>query len=97
MNVIEGNQYIFQYEIKKTIATINYLGVQKRYRNKGIASKVVADFIQKCRKKGIKTIKIDCHKNSIRFWDKMGFEINTEPQIAWGVIQDYHDGILEIK
>ena len=45
MKVIEGNQYIFQYEIKGTIAKINYLGVQKRYRNKGIGKKVVVNII----------------------------------------------------
>ena len=53
MKVIEGNQYIFQYEIKGTIAKINYLGVQKRYRNKGIGKKVVKEFIEKCKKKSV--------------------------------------------
>ena len=41
MKVIEGNQYTFQYEIKGTTAKINYLGVQKKHRNKGIATQLL--------------------------------------------------------
>ena len=80
MKVIEGNQYIFQYEIKGTIAKINYLGVQKRYRNKGIGKKVVKEFIEKCKKKSVEKIEID-----------------AEPQISLGIVQDYYDGILKIQ
>lgn len=97
MKVIEGNQYTFQYEIKGATAKINYLGVQKKHRNKGIAKKVVLNFIEKCQKKGVEKIEIDAHKKSVPFWDKLGFEIKPEPQIAWGIIQDYHDGLYSIK
>lgn len=97
MKVIEGNQYTFQYEIKGATAKINYLGVQKRYRNSGIGKKVVKEFIEKCKKKSIKKIEIDAYKKSVPFWDKMGFTINTEPQISLGIVQDYYDGVLEIQ
>ncbi len=97
MKVIEGNQYTFQYEIKGTTAKINYLGVQKRYRNKGIGKKVVKEFIEKCKKKSVEKIEIDAHKKSVPFWDKMGFKINAEPQISLGIVQDYYDGVLEIQ
>lgn len=96
MKIIENNKYTLQYEFKKRTAKINYIGVKKRFRKNGIGKKAILDFIELCRKKEIVEIYIDAYKNSVPFWDKLGFQINHEPQIISGVVQDYHDGILKL-
>lgn len=97
MQIEETNQFTFQYQIYKHIAKINYLGVKRKFQKNGIGKKVVLDFIEKCKKMGIKHIKIDAYIGAKGFWEKIGFCIDEEPQIIYGHKQDYHNGILLIK
>lgn len=96
MNIEETNQYTLQYYIYKHTAKINYLGVKRKLQKGGIGSSVVLKFIDKCKKLGIKQIKIDAYIESIVFWEKMGFSINKEAQIIKGHKQDFHDGIFKL-
>lgn len=97
MQTEETHQFTFQYQIYKHIAKIHYLGVVRKFQSNGIGKKVVLNFIDKCKKMGIKYIKIDAYVEAKGFWEKLGFCIDEEPQVIKGFKQDFHNGILLIK
>ena len=89
----QKKEYKFYAEIFKDFAKITYIYVKPKFRKTGVARKRVEDFIKLCIKKNVNCIKIDAYKNSLSFWNKIGFEVNCKPQIIGNDIQHYHDGI----
>ncbi|AXH16358.1 hypothetical protein AMYT_a0058 (plasmid) [Malaciobacter mytili LMG 24559] len=93
----QQKQYKFYASIKDGIGKISYIETKKRFRNQGIAKKVVTDFIVLCKKENISIIKINAYTKCLIFWEKLGFKVSKNPQIIDGQKQIFHNGVYILK
>jgi len=77
-------------------AKLNHIEVKAAQRGGGIGSKAVADFERWAKEQGAKYVEIDAYKKSIKFWEKMGYELEKEFPVMYGHKQDYKTGIKEL-
>lgn len=77
-------------------AKLNHIEVKAAQRGSGIGSKAVADFERWAKEQGAKYVEIDAYKKSIKFWEKMGYELEKEFPVMYGHKQDYKTGIKEL-
>ena len=61
---------------KGLMAYIEDVVVHKEFRNKKIGKMIVDYLIEVTQKEGCYKIKIDCSKNNILFYEKLGFKVN---------------------
>ena len=61
---------------KGLMAYIEDVVVHKEFRNKKIGKMIVDYLIEVTQKEGCYKIKIDCSKNNILFYKKLGFKVN---------------------
>ena len=67
----------FEMKLKKGLmAYIEDVVVHKEFRNKKIGKMIVDYLIEVTQKEGCYKIKIDCSKNNILFYEKLGFKVN---------------------
>tara|TARA_B100001059_G_scaffold50628_1_gene43871 strand:+ start:69157 stop:69588 length:432 start_codon:yes stop_codon:yes gene_type:complete len=67
----------FEMKLKKGLmAYIEDVVVHKEFRNKKIGKLIVDYLIEVTDKEGCYKIKLDCSKNNILFYEKLGFKVN---------------------
>ena len=77
-------------------AKLDHIEVKAAQRGSGIGSQAVQDFEKWAKANGAKYIEIDAYKKSIKFWDKMGYELESEFPVMYGQKQDYKSGRKEL-
>ena len=77
-------------------AKIDHVEVKAVQRGSGLGSKAVRDFEKWAKKNGAKYVEIDAYKKSLKFWEKIGYELESEFQVMYGIKQDYKTGIKKL-
>lgn len=77
-------------------AKLDHIEVKAAQRGSGIGSKAVQDFEKWAKSNGAKYVEIDAYKKSLKFWDKIGYELDKEFQVMYGIKQDYKTGIKKL-
>ena len=77
-------------------ATLSSIEISKSKRESGIGTKVINDFEKWAKENGAKRIEINAYKDSIGFWEKMGYTMEKEFPIIDGDKQDYKDGFKNL-
>lgn len=73
-------------------AKLDHIEVKAAQRGTGIGTQAVTDFEQWAKSQGAKYVEIDAYKKSIKFWEKMGYELEKEFAVMYGYKQDYKAG-----
>ena len=81
----------------RTTARILILGIEESYRNSGLGSRMMNEFIRVCAINGIKKITLEVrvsNKSAIRFYNRFGFEITD---YIHNYYNDGEDGYVMVK
>lgn len=77
-------------------AKLDHIEVKAAQRGSGIGTQAVQDFEKWAKDNGAKYVEIDAYKKSIKFWEKMGYELEAEFPVIYGHKQDYKTGIKKL-
>lgn len=77
-------------------AKLDHIEVKAAQRGSGIGTQAVQDFEKWAKEQGAKYVEIDAYKKSIKFWEKMGYELEKEFPVMYGHKQDYKTGKKEL-
>lgn len=77
-------------------AKLDHIEVKSTQRGSGIGTQAVQDFEKWAKDNGAKYVEIDAYKKSIKFWEKMGYELEAEFPVMYGHKQDYKTGIKKL-
>ena len=65
------------------------MGVDARWRRKGIGKKLLRYLEEKGKEKGGKTIILHAREKAIPFYLECGYEVREKSHLLWGAIQHY--------
>lgn len=77
-------------------AKLDHIEVKAAQRGSGIGTAAVKDFEKWAKEQGAKYVEIDAYKKSIKFWEKMGYKLEAEFPVMYGIKQDYKAGTKKL-
>lgn len=79
------------------VAKLDSLEISKDLQGKGLGTKYFNLFKEWAIENGAESIKIDAFKNSIGFWENMGFSLEEDFPVIGGVKQSFKNGVLYLN
>ena len=70
-------------------AQIRYMGVDEKYRNKGLGAAVISFLETKAKELGAKTMMLESRDNAVPFYRKQGYVIDKKSYVLFDTIQHY--------
>ncbi len=62
--------------------TLSILGVDKKYRNNGLAKKLILEFEKRCKEKGVCNIDLGARKRAVKLYSDLGYSYSLLVQVT---------------